>query len=76
MADPAKTKWEYKVHTHKVSGKKLIKHEETDVITEFLNERGAEGWELVNVVQLSATAGLDFAGSTQGLALFFRRQVK
>lgn len=67
-------KWEYKVVTQEAKAKKFLKRNGSETATETLNELGQEGWELVDTVPLSATQGLDLAGTTSAFVFVLKRK--
>jgi hypothetical protein len=64
------TKWEYHVFELNKGGIFSKRHEMgPDLITQELNTRGAEGWELVNVVPVSGE------GTTFSFTVVMKRPV-
>lgn len=61
------TQWEYRVVQFQPKGffGSVIDHQE---MADFLNERGAEGWELVSTLDTNA-----YKGGTRDVLIFLKR---
>lgn len=64
-------KWEYKVITPKMEG--WIKKKVSADTFEELNELGVQGWELINVVPVTANTGTSWGGTTASFVFFLKR---
>ena len=50
-------RWEYKVTQVDLGGILFGPHIESDELSQILNERGAQGWELVNTFDINVREG-------------------
>jgi hypothetical protein len=73
MTEANTAPWEYATLVHEVDGKALMKEAHADGLTSVLNDRGSEGWELVDAAPIAIASNLNMNNQTRGLLLVFKR---
>ena len=65
-------KYEYKIFSPKMKG--FRKKTPKGNIEEELNALGAEGWEVIAVLPLTANMGTSYGGTTSGIVYYLKRE--